>query len=290
MREIFCENNICAGIVLYNPNEKRLTENIESILPQVSMLILVDNSSINTESILNIWRQDSKIKIIKNIKNEGIAKALNQMCEKASVENYEWILTLDQDSVCPGNLIEKFLKFTEYSDIGIICPRFELNINGHLLKKMTKNFDYVDYCITSASLTNLEAWNKSGKFDEWMFIDCVDYDFCLKLKNSGYKIIRVNNIIISHEVGNPQIKKLLFGWEIVLHNHNPLRNYYISRNTVYILKKYWRNKSVYKWVPRLFYWQICKLIFEKNKKQTFVSFINGCRVGLLCKINNNKIS
>ncbi len=285
MRENFCENNICAGIVLYNPNEKRLTENIESILPQVSKLILVDNASINTESVLNYWRQDSKIKIIKNIKNEGIAKALNQMCETASIENYKWILTLDQDSVCPSILIDSFMRYTEDNSVGIVCPQFELNIDGYLFKKVVEDSELVDYCITSASLTNLDAWNKSGKFDEWMFIDCVDYDFCLKLKKMGYKIIRVNNIIINHEVGNPQIKKLPFGRKIVLHNHSPLRNYYISRNTVYILKKYWRYKSVYKWVPRLLYWQICKLIFENNKIQTIISFLKGIKDGIIHSVH-----
>jgi len=280
------KKKICAGIVLYNPKENRLTENINAILPQVSWLILIDNASNNIALILNKWGNNPKIKIIRNFSNVGIAKALNQMCETASLEKYEWILTLDQDSVCPSNLIESFLRYTVYKNIGVVCPRFELNIENLSLKKYTTDFEFVDYCITSASLTNLCAWSKSGKFDEWMFIDCVDYDFCLKLKNIGYKIIRVNNVVINHEVGNPEKKRLFWGWEIVLHNHSPLRNYYISRNTIYILKKYWRNKSVYKWIPRLLYWQLCKLIFEKNKKQTFTSFINGCKDGLLCKIKN----
>ena len=281
MEENFVINQICAGIVLYNPNEDRLAENINAILPQVSWLILVDNGSNNIESILKQWDKKSKIKFILNIKNEGIAKALNQMCETASAANSKWILTLDQDSVCPSNLIENFLKYTKLNKIGIICPRFELNIDGHILNKTTSSVDYVDYCITSASLTNLEAWYKSGKFDEWMFIDCVDYDFCLKLINKGYRIIRLNDVVINHEVGNLQIMKLPYGKKIILHNHNPIRNYYISRNTIYILKKYWKNKSVYKWIPRLIYWQIFKLAFEKNKIKTLKSFFKGVKDGII---------
>lgn len=281
MEENFNRNQICAGIVLYNPNEDRLAENINAILPQVSWLILVDNGSNNIESILKEWNNKSKIKFIINIKNEGIAKALNQMCETASEANFKWILTLDQDSVCPSNLIHKFMQYTEYNKIGIVCPRFELNINGHSLKKVTTNFEYVDYCITSASLTNLEAWNKSGKFDEWMFIDCVDYDFCLKLTSHGYKILRLNDVVINHEVGKLQVMELPFGKKIILHNHNPMRNYYISRNTVYILKKYWKNKSVYRWIPRLIYWQTCKLIFERNKIKNLTQFLKGIKDGLL---------
>lgn len=285
MEEILCKKKICAGIVLYNPNEDRLAENINAILPQVSWLILVDNGSNNIESILNQWGKKSKIKFVKNLKNEGIAKALNQMCEIASLEKHKWILTLDQDSVCPSILIDSFMRYTEGDNIGIVCPRFELNIDGYSLKEIIADFEFVDYCITSASLTNLDAWSKSGKFDEWMFIDCVDYDFCLKLKNKGYKIIRLNNVVINHEVGNLRLKKILFGKTVILHNHNPIRNYYISRNTVYLLKKYWQNRSVYRWIPRLFYWQMCKLIFEKNKSQTIISFLKGIKDGLIHSVH-----
>jgi len=283
MQKILDENIVCAGIVLYNPDEERLTKNIESILPQVSWLVLVDNASNNVESILNKWGQNPKIKIIKNNQNEGIAKALNQMCDIAISKEYKWILTLDQDSVCPRNLIDKLVKYIEFSNIGIICPRFKLNINGHVLKKTTTEFEYVDFCITSASLTKLEAWEKSGKFDEWMFIDCVDYDFCIKLKNIGYKIIRINDIVINHEVGHAEIKYLPFKIKIILYNHNNLRNYYIVRNTLYLVRKYSNDKIVYKWLPRLVYWELCKIVFEKNKKDTFLSILRGINDGIFTK-------
>lgn len=34
-----------------------------------------------------------------------------------------------------------------------------------------------DECITSGSLTSVEAWQKIGGFDEWLEIDGVDFDF-----------------------------------------------------------------------------------------------------------------
>lgn len=283
MKKLTKDTKICAGIVLYNPNEGRLSDNINAVISQVSVLFLVDNASNNIHSIRDRWIKNPKIRFITNNKNEGIAKALNQMCEAASLECYRWILTLDQDSVCPNNLIETFIPFTENNQIGIVCPRFKLNISNDLLTK-NNNLEYVDYCITSASLTRLEAWKRSGKFDEWMFIDCVDYDFCIKLKNTGYKIIKVNDITINHEVGNAEIKCLPFNIKIILYNHNKIRNYYMVRNTIYIIRKYSNNKSVYKWIPRLLYWELCKIIFEKNKKATFMSLLQGLIDGLFSKI------
>ena len=98
---------ILAGITLFNPDVARLEENISSIYGQVDRVICVDNGSDNIKSIedcvLKNWKN---ITIIKNGKNEGIAKALNQMFEFAIEQQYEYVLTLDQDSVCPDNIIE----------------------------------------------------------------------------------------------------------------------------------------------------------------------------------------
>ena len=43
-----------AGIVLYNPDIKRLEENISAIAPQVNELILIDNSSKNIDEIAEL--------------------------------------------------------------------------------------------------------------------------------------------------------------------------------------------------------------------------------------------
>lgn len=37
--------NVCAGIVLYNPDSERLAENIKAARPQVEQIILVDNGT-----------------------------------------------------------------------------------------------------------------------------------------------------------------------------------------------------------------------------------------------------
>lgn len=36
-----------AGIVLFNPNKERLTQNIDAIYPQVDKIVLIDNCSTN---------------------------------------------------------------------------------------------------------------------------------------------------------------------------------------------------------------------------------------------------
>ena len=281
--------SFAAGIVLFNPDNERVYLSINAILAQVDLLILVDNGSDNNEFIEGL-ANDDKIILIKNGRNFGIAKALNQMCERALSLGYSWILTLDQDSICPSNLLEGFSRYVEDRNLGIICPRFEINIalNKVITKSDTPN-EFVDFCITSASLTNLFVWEKVGGFNEWLFIDCVDYDYCMKLRIAGYKIFMVNNLVIDHCVGTPTIRKLPFGQKIVLYNHSTFRNYYIVRNNIYFVRKYRKEINVSFWIMKFIYFELIKIIFEKDRKGTFSSVKKGFRDGVLAVLQNEKL-
>ena len=98
--------NIYVGIITYNPNIERLNENINAVIDGAE-IIIVDNNSENINDIEYIINKYPNIKIIKNSKNLGIAKALNQAMEYGYMNSYDWMLTLDQDSVCPFDYISK---------------------------------------------------------------------------------------------------------------------------------------------------------------------------------------
>lgn len=198
-------NGICASIITFNPNIKRLEYTIKSIYNQVDCLVFIDNNSNNIDEIMVLVNKLESINIIKNNKNEGIAKALNQAKDYALSENKEWLLTLDQDSICPLNLINEYLRYTNNDNIGILT--LAIKKNG-ILDIPTTNIEYVERCITSGSLMNLRVLDKVGGFDEAMFIDWVDHDICKKERNLGYLIVKVNSIYLDHELG-PQ-KKLQY--------------------------------------------------------------------------------
>ena len=120
--------------------------------------------------------------------------------------------------------------------------------------------EYVNFCITSASCTSIEAWEKCGKFDEWMFIDLVDNDFCKRITLSGYKILKLNKWILDQEFGKITPKsewkqQFWVGVSKIMHNQNfakfsykksvsPLRVYYTNRNIIYVNKKLKKYGSV----------------------------------------------
>ena len=63
-------NNICAGIVLYNPDIDKLTKNINSIINQVSVVLLQDNGSSNIKEIEKLINQWENVKLIHNPANK----------------------------------------------------------------------------------------------------------------------------------------------------------------------------------------------------------------------------
>ena len=56
--------DVCAGIVIYNPEIKRLQDVIYAICQQVEELILVDNGSTNISEIVEVANEQDKVHLI----------------------------------------------------------------------------------------------------------------------------------------------------------------------------------------------------------------------------------
>lgn len=277
---------VVAGIVSYNPDIRRLSQNINSIKDQVEKVYIVDNASRNIDDIIELISGIPNIYIIRNSENFGIAKALNQMCEEAINDGNDWILTLDQDTICPSDIIEKFLPYTSQSNVGILCPQFMIETQNHkLMDSLINPMEHVELCITSASLNKLDLWDSINGFLEWLFIDCVDYDYCLRVRAKGFDILRINSVIINHLVGDPSIVNLPFGVSISVYNHSSFRNYYIVRNNIYLLRAHWKEIHGFSWMIRFVYFELVKMVFEKKRMQTIGAFFRGLRDGLVININ-----
>lgn len=266
---------ITAGIVVFNPNIERLFENISAILSQVDHIIVIDN---NSENIIDVEKQLHEkfpsCQIIKNNANFGIAKAFNQIFEIAEGMKSDWVLTLDQDSVCPVTLIENYLKGLTRS-IGVMSPVITYE-NTQIQYSGVQEFQSIDWCISSASLISVQSWQLIGGFDEKMFIDMVDYDFCYRLRDVGKKIIRCNNIKIYHELGNGR-EHSFFGKKIYVGHHSAFRHFYFVRNSYYLYKK--RELSLVSLILSVTKLAFKIILFESNKINKLSKVLQGLNEG-----------
>lgn len=275
---------ISAGIVLYNPNIERLEENIKNIYPQVRKLFLVDNNSENFREIIKVIEGYSKITLIRNNENYGIAKALNQIMEAADQAGFEWNLLLDQDSVVPHTYIKSFQSACSYfhlQNTAILCPLIDdINSNNNK-KRQNSKYQNITFCITSGSINNVKIWKKIGKFDEKIFIDGVDQDFCIRLVKRNYKIVRLNEVSIKHEIG--KIKSInLLGLKIESFNHSPFRKYYIARNIFYLDIKH-KGRVVPSTIARFIKQVSLVILIDDNKLAKIKALFAGMWEGIKMK-------
>ena len=218
------------GIVTYQPDIVRLQENLKAAAQGVP-LIIVDNGSKNIADIRTL--ADGMI-LIENSSNLGIAAALNQLCRKAQELGCDWLVTLDHDSVIQPGMLEAFSHYTDLSDVATICPRIEDRHLGRQHTQSTSGTEYVAHAITAGNMVRLKAWEAVGGFTEALFIDGVDFDFCLKLREGGWQILRTNNVCLCQEIGHGRRIALPFHHQMSLLNHSPQRLYYIARNYLWI--------------------------------------------------------
>lgn len=279
------QHRIGAGIVTYNPDLKRLTENIDAILPQVMSLVIVDNGSENVEEICKLVEDKENVSVVWNEVNQGIARALNQIIGYAKDNNWEWVLTLDQDSVAMEGLIDNYLKYIDFEKIGMMTCLFkDRNFGIQQEHEFSGEYRYTDRCITSGCLTNVDAVLESGGFDESMFIDYVDFDMCYTLTEHGYKIFQSSFRGVLHELGNSE-RKSFFGREVIVTNHSPARRYYYSRNLVYFIRKHKGHVNKIRYYIKLYGRLGVVIVYEKNKykklKEGFRGIIDGYKMPLL---------
>lgn len=274
-------NLIIVGIVLYNPEINRLKENIDAVVRQAQQLVFINNGSKNINEILPIIPKDAVL--INNEKNVGIATALNQILQYALDHDFEWAITLDQDSVVSDKLVATYQEKIKDSRLGMVCCEIkDRNAVLQREKDAKKEDCYVKVCITSASMLNVEAWRRIGGFDDSMFIDSVDFDICISLRKHGWKILKTYDTYILHEVGHSKVIKI-FGKDYLSLNHSPFRYYYIVRNQIYLGRKYHflsRNLLV---TARTF-WTVLR--YEEQKKKKLARMVNGLIDGLICPITN----
>lgn len=263
---------ILSGIVAFHPDLDRLRENISAICHQVDETVVFDNGSTGLAEAfpeMTILGDDGR--------NLGIATALNRLCNYGKENGYDWILTLDQDSVVPTGFVEGFLPYIADERVAILCPAIRDRNYGSMAYDIgpSNSVDEVDACITSGSLLRISAWESIKGFWEDLFIDLVDFDYCWSLKEAGYRILRVNDLVLYHEIGRAK-KVMLLGKENVVYNHPPLRCYYMVRNTIAVGKKHHREKQCFRWnLKRI----LLINLFEKDRWNKDKMILKGIRDG-----------
>jgi GT2 family glycosyltransferase len=193
-------------------------------------IIYIDNASTD-ETLPRIRQLYPDIIRIENKENAGVSIARNQGIRRAA-GRYIWLLDSDTE-ITESSLIKMLAFMDTHPDVGLCgckmygqdgqvqesCRKFPslsrkfrsalAIFAGKLFNR--KNFflqkDYnvdlefpfeVDYVIGACQLIRKEALEKIGLLDEAIFYGPEDADFCLRMKQAGYKVYYLPQTSIYH--------------------------------------------------------------------------------------------
>ena len=253
-----------AVIVTYNCGEKIIAV-FHSLSPQVERTIFVDNGSAdNTIDVLKKLKDigPEKTEIMTLECNVGVSRALNIGVRRAISLGFKWVLTMDHDSIADGQMVKYLVDSVErhpktekvavcapiYVDAGDKMAGRYYRYDGWRRKRLFPlepgQVLEPTVVITSGNLINADLYARLGGFDESLFIDYVDHDYCLRSLEAGLSVIVSTDARLSHSIGNATSIRL-FGLSWFSTNHPASRRYTIGRNRMTMVRRYRRRFPSY---------------------------------------------
>ncbi|MCL2859205.1 MAG: glycosyltransferase family 2 protein [Oscillospiraceae bacterium] len=214
------------SIILLNYNGYKDTiECIDSIKQNEKEMnyeiIVVDNKS--TDNSVEELKKIDEIILLESERNGGFAYGNNIGIKYAIDKGAEYILLLNNDTIIELNCISLMYKIlNENDDMGMIGCRIMYYNNKELInymggeinwfkgivvvkdkltiyKENNRSFSYTNFITGCCMLIKKEVIDKAGYLPEDYFMYYEDVEYCVKVKDAGYKLGICYNAVIYHK-------------------------------------------------------------------------------------------
>ena len=242
-------------LVAYNSKEDELSSAVQRLQAQTDIVIVCNNSDYDVKF------DDNKVKVFNFKDNLGIAQAQSIGMEWAFENGADFILQMDQDSILDDNLVGSLLKCYEEliktgNKVGLVGPQDFDKDTKELNKARVKKGKYIEdtnyvsleQTLSSGSLIPKNIYELIGGMDDNLFIDAVDSEYCWRIRKNGFLVIKNNNALLAHKLGDG--KKKILGF-LSVGVPSPIRHYYQTRNVLLLLRRdyvpnYWKYSGLVK--------------------------------------------
>jgi rhamnosyltransferase len=226
--------------ILFYPEKNTLINAVNTYAGNCSHCIFIDNTPSPDLTLENTLKAKFGDKVVYKAlhENKGIAFALNRGFELADVLEMKYVLTMDQDSWFDTDEFFKLISSTSFHNNTAIVSA-SMYKPSYSLKNYSNDWWKAKAIITSGNWVNLLAWKDISGFQEDWFIDEIDHDFCLRLREKNWSLLTSKKLLLNHQLGNKtSCQWLLTGKKINITLHNPERTYYIIRNSIFLIKRH----------------------------------------------------
>jgi len=240
------DTKILAVVVIWHPDLSILSSALAATAPQVAKLLLIANDGVSPPLAL----PENAVVMVPN-DNLGLGAAYNRAAEWARAQGATHLLLLDQDSVPEPGLVTALAHAFDqpgpvaaagalWRDRRTGKDGFFVRLTGWGVRKFRPTDSApvpVDFLISSGSLISLDAIDRIGRFDEMLFIEHVDTDWCLRARAMGYRLYGVAQARLDHAFGEATLAPSMLGGSRKLFLYAPDRNYYLLRNSIMLWRR-----------------------------------------------------
>jgi rhamnosyltransferase len=252
---------VASVTVAFNPGVERLARQLAALDGQVNDIVVVDNGS--APSVASLFARHAaeypllaspRIRVVPMDGNEGIARGLNVGIEAARARGAEFVVLLDHDSVPGAGMVAELVATRERCatlaiPVAAVGPRVKdlrdareypfvrlgwLRNRHQYCAGSAQQVFACDFLISSGTLIALEAFDAIGPFEDGLFIDSVDREWCFRALSRGFALYGACAAHLDHRLGDHR-RPVMGGVELVV--HSPARLYYMTRNRLLLYRR-----------------------------------------------------
>lgn len=294
--------DVCAIVVTYNPDFKLFGAQIKSLVKQCTVLVVDNSEKSDIKNMVCRKCREFGVELVEMEFNVGLAKAQNSGLKfvRDALPECKYIVLLDQDSMPSARFVTSMR--SEYRHIckdariavlgpSLYDPRAESYhcfhvIRGILYKKINpvtlQNKTIPCSMINSSgSFCSVDVFEDIGCFDESLFIDHVETEWCFRAKNMDYKLYGTTKVMLEHYMGDDVLEFSMLGKKRFMPYRNPLRHRYLFRNSIKLLK---RDYIPFVWkfycLVKLAYTVVVFSVFSRERRRQVKAMWLGVKDGI----------
>jgi rhamnosyltransferase len=162
----------------------------------------------------------------------------------ALADGADYVVNLDQDTDLPEDYVSialgLFARGNPVTRLGIVCVDAVNGAPALPTWISPEGFGLVPEAIQTGFVISRECLETVGLFDERLVIDCVDTEYCLRVRDHGFRIAVARGTDIRHSIGRRAelrpfgvpLRHRRTGRIATYQYHSPFRRYYIARNNI----------------------------------------------------------
>lgn len=288
----------CVVVVTFRPDPEVLDRQLNRLSEEGTNVVLVDNNSPSQAAVIEA-AANRGFECVALERNIGVAGAQNAGIDRARVQNSEYVVLMDQDSVpekgAMRSLIDGFLGVPPGpSPVAAVGSSYTLpggkagssfvrfawfRFNKIYCGAVEEDLPEVDFLISSGSLIPMSVLAEVGPMRKELFIDHVDTEWFLRAKSMGYRSYGCCSVRMTHALGERVVRIWLGRWRTVP-VHKSFRYYFTFRNSLWL---YRQAHAPLKWITadlvRLLYILVFSAVFLPARAENMKCIWRGIRAG-----------